>query len=339
MRAYLVRRLFLSVIVIFILTAITFILAYKVPGDPARMIAGQHAKIEQVEAVRHQLGLDKPVIVQYYLYLGRLIHGDLGISLKTRNEVATDIRQFFAATLELTTYAMALTILVGISLGLFSALNQNNLGDHLSRLFSLFGVSVPIYWLGLILQLVFGSIPSMPIQGRVSVEIDRAFPLHLVTGIYTLDALISGNWVFLRDALLHLILPTICMAYPALVIVTRMTRATVLEVLENDYVRTARAKGLNSIRVIFVHALPNAMLPILTIIGLSYGTLLSGSFLIEQVFSWPGLGRYAIRAAQNADYPAIMGVTILIALIFSFVNIAIDMLYGVFDPRIRNRTT
>jgi peptide/nickel transport system permease protein len=160
-----------------------------------------------------------------------------------------------------------------------------------------------------------------------------------VTGIYTLDALISGNWVFLRDALLHLILPTICLAYPALVTVTRMTRATVLEVLENDYVRTARAKGLNSIRVVFVHALPNAMLPILTIIGLSYGTLLSGSFLVEQVFSWPGLGRYAIRAAQNADYPAIMGVTILIALIFSFVNIAIDMLYGVFDPRIRNQTT
>jgi peptide/nickel transport system permease protein len=335
MHRYIVRRLLSSIVMILLVTLVTFIVAYKVPGNPARLIAGQHAKIEQVRAVEHQLGLDQPLPLQYLKYMGRLLRADLGISLKTQNPVSEDIGRFFAATLELTTAAMLVTIALGVPLGIISAVKRNRPADHLARLFSLFGVSVPIYWLALLLQLTFGKLPWVPIFGRVAIEVERAHPLQTHTGLYTLDALLAGNWPFLGSALLHLVLPTLCIAYPALVLVTRMTRATVIEVLMEDYVRTARAKGLKEHLVVIRHALPNAMMPVLTMIGLAYGTMLGGTFLVEQVFGWPGIGQYAVSAAQNADYPAIMGVTILAALIYNLVNALVDLGYGIFDPRVR----
>lgn len=335
MWAYAIRRLMLSVLMIFIVTSITFFLSFKIPGNPARLIAGPHAKIEQVRAVEREMGLDQPLPVQYATYLGRLLRGDLGESVKTRNPVAEDIRHFFAATFELTSYAMLVTILMGIPLGIISAMQQNRLADHMARLFSLSGVSMPIYWFGLLLQLFLGRIPGVPINGRVAWEVASEYPLHTITGIYTLDALVTGNLHFLGSALLHLVLPTICLAYPALVLVTRMTRATMIEVLLQDYIRTARAIGLSERRVVMVHALRNAMLPITTMLGLTYGTMLGGSFLVEQVFGWPGLGRYAVISAGSSDYPAIMGITILIAVVYNLVNIAVDLSYGLIDPRVR----
>ncbi len=334
---YTLRRIAFLALVLFVVTTITFSLAYLVPGDPARLVAGDKASQEQVEVVRIRLGLDRPIPVQYAMYLGRLLRGDLGRSLHSNRPVLEDIRDFFSATFELTTLAMGLTVVIGIPLGVLSAVRRGSLVDHASRLFSLAGVSLPVFWLGLLLQLAFGMALGLPIAGRVSSRVLMDAPLQTVTGMYLIDSLLTRNWAVFRSAATHIVLPMVTLALPSLVLVTRMVRSSLLEVLVQDYIRTARAYGFPERVIMFKYALKNAMLATLTLIGLAYGYLLGGSFLVEAVFAWPGLGRYAASSIILSDYPAIMGVTLLVTLAYGLVNLAVDLCYAWIDPRVKLR--
>jgi peptide/nickel transport system permease protein len=323
------------VLTLWVVVTITFFLSYLIPGDPARLIAGATASPEQVELVRHELGLDQPVAIQYGRYILRLLRGDLGESLQSRRGVSLDIRDYFGATLELSTCALLVTLAAGIPLGVLSAVHRDRAFDHANRLLSLSGVSLPVFWLALLMQLLFSqALDVLPLGGRIAAG-SAALPHY--TGLYSIDSLIAGDWARFKDVIIHLILPTICIAYPSLATVTRMVRANMLEVLQEDYLRTARAYGLPSRVIYFRHALKNAMLPTITVIGLVYGYTLGGSLLAEMIFFWPGLGRYAAFAIINSDYPAIMGVTLTIAVTYMALNLVIDLAYGLFDPRIRVR--
>lgn len=335
MVSYIARRLGYTVLLVFIVTSITFFLSYVLPSNPARKLAGPHATQEQVTAIEKAMGLNLPLPAQYVRYLVQTLKGDLGTSIETKRPVTRDIGEFFTATLELTTVAMILTVGIGIPLGVMSAVQHNRLADHIARLISLAGVSMPVFLLAMLIQLSVKSFPDIPIASRVAALVSRDSPLRSVTGLYLVDSLLTGNWPFFRSALLHVAAPAITLACPTVVIIMRMVRATMIEVLQLDFVRTARAFGIPERRVIFRHALRNAMLPTLTVIGLSYGYALSGSFLIESIFAWPGLGRYALNAAGEADYPAIMGVAILVTIVYNVVNLLVDLCYGLVDPRMR----
>jgi len=320
-------------LVLWVVTTITFFLSYVVPGDPARLIAGATASPEQVERVRHELGLDRPVSYQYVAYLNRLAHADLGQSLQSRRPVIADIRDYFGATFELSTLALLVTLVIGIPLGVLSAIYKDTFIDHVARLFSLSGISFPVFWLALLLQVLFSQVLGvLPLGGRLGTG---AAVFKINTGLYLLDSLLSGNMPLFKEALRHLILPATCVAYPTLAMVTRMVRANMLEVLQQDFIRTAHSLGFPPRAVFFRYALKNAMISTITIVGLAYGYLLGGSLLAEMIFSWPGLGRYTAFAIINSDYPAVMGVTITIALSYMALNLLIDILYGIIDPRVR----
>lgn len=332
MGRYIARRLYLMTLVLWVAVTITFFLAYLVPGDPARLMAGAMAPPAQVEAMRKELGLDAPVPVQYVRYLRRVVRGDLGISVHTRRPVRQDLREFFAATFELTTAAMILAVIAGVPLGILSAVRRDTMTDHIGRLVALAGVSVPVFLLGTLLQLAFSvGWPVLPLGGRVATD----DPVTPITNLYLLDAVLRGNWAGFRSAATHLVLPALTLAYPSLSLITRMVRASMLEVIGQDYVRTARAIGLTKQRVIYRHALPNALIPTMTILALAYGYALTGTFLVENVFAWPGLGRYAAFSIINADYPAILGVTVVSALIYIMINLLVDLGYACLDPRVR----
>lgn len=333
---YVVRRILFAIIVLFGISMITFILAYMIPGDPARLMAGNFATHEQVAQIRIELGLDRPLYEQYLRYLNRLLHGDLGMSIHTRRPVTDDITEYFAATFELTTISMLIALTIGFPLGIISATKKDQLADHLSRFFSLSGVSMPSFLLGLFLQLFFGTyLNILPIGGRVNSSIRRTYPLSRITGLYLPDALLAGNWTFLISALKHLILPATCLSFASLVVITRMMRANMLEVLREDYITTAKSYGFSSRKVIYKYALRNALIPTITIVSLSYGYALAGTFLVETIFSWPGLGRYVTLSIINSDYPAIMGTVLLIAIIVMTLNLLVDISYLYIDPRIK----
>lgn len=316
--------------------ALTFILAYTVPGDPARLQAGDLAKPEQVAQVRKELGLDQPLYVQFYLYVQRLLRGDLGTSIATRRPVAQDIADYFTATFELTSVSMMLALIIGIPLGVITAVKKDKIEDHLGRLFSLSGVSLPAFWLAMILQFfIAAQLGWFPISGRVDLSVLRDHPLVHITGLYILDSILTGNFLVLISCIQHIILPAMTLAYTSLVVITRMVRASMLEVLRQDYVRTARAYGLTNRKVIYKYALKNALIPAVTTAGLSYGYMLGGTFLVESIFSWPGLGRYAAASIIYSDYPAVLGVSLLVALVYTIVNLSVDLLYGFLDPRIK----
>jgi ABC-type dipeptide/oligopeptide/nickel transport system permease component len=335
-RYYVIRRLLLALFVLIGLTAITFTISRMIPNDPARMWTGPRASAQQVEQARHELRLDKPVIEQYWYYLLSLMKGDLGVSIHTRRPVMDDIRDYFWATFELTDAAILVAIAVGIPLGVISATRKDRVIDHVTRLFSLSGVSVPIFWLGIILQLFFASwLGFLPTGGRVDPFVLSRTPIRTITGMYLLDSLLNGNWAFFESALAHMILPLIALSYASLATITRMTRSAMLEVLRQDYVRTARSKGLSERVVIYRHALRNALIPTTTVIGLTYAFMLGGDFLVETIFDWPGIGRYAVDSIVNVDFPAVAGVTLLAALIYTIVNLLVDMFYAIIDPRIK----
>lgn len=331
-----VRRILFAIIVLFGISMITFILAYMIPGDPARLMAGNFATHEQVAQIRIELGLDRPLYEQYLRYLNRLLHGDLGMSIHTRRPVTDDITEYFAATFELTTISMLIALTIGFPLGIISATKKDQLADHLSRFFSLSGVSMPSFLLGLLLQLIFGTyLNILPIGGRVNSSIRRTYPLPRITGLYLPDALLAGNWTFLISAVKHLILPAICLSFASLVVITRMMRANMLEVLREDYITTVKSYGFSNRKVIYKYALRNALIPTITIISLSYGYALAGTFLVETIFSWPGLGRYVTLSIINSDYPAIMGTVLLIAIVVMTLNLLVDISYLYIDPRIK----
>lgn len=333
MARFLVRRLLLTVLVIVGVSAITFALSRLVPGNPARLLAGPHARQQEVDALAARYHLDGPVVEQYAVYMSGLVRGDLGLSVTSRRPVVEDLAQYLPATIELTVAAFLLTVLIGLPLGVLSAVHRGGPIDHLARIFSITGVSLPVFWLGLVLQVIFykhlGILPAGGRLGLLDFEPDR------VTGFYTVDALLAHDRALFGSALLHLVLPAATLAIGSLAVVTRMTRASVLESLGADYVRTARAKGLAPAAVVGRHVMRNAFLPTLTVLGLQVGYLLAGNFLVESVFNWPGIGLYAIDAISNLDYAAIMGVTIVVSVIYVAVNLVIDLLYLRLDPRIR----
>ncbi len=330
---YLARRALLTVFAVFGVTLITFFLSHVVPADPVVAFLGDHAPPALVERVRHDLGLDRPIPVQYAIYLNDLLHGNLGVSLMDNRTVSRDLAQYLPATLELATAAMLVAILIGVPTGVVSALYKDGWPDQIARVFALGGTSLPPFYMALLLLGVFYvHLGVLPGPGQLSLY--TPVPAHL-TGMVAVDALLVGDWAALGDALRHLVLPAFVLGYYSTGLITRMTRGSLLEVLRQDYVRTARAKGVPERLVVVRHALRNALLPTVTVIGLTFGGLLSGAVLTETIFSWPGIGRYATNSVTNIDIPAVLGVTLVIALIYSLVNLAVDVLYAYLDPQIR----
>lgn len=332
---YFIRRLLLAIPLILGITVVSFIIANAVPADPINANLPQNAlnDPELVEAFRQRWGLDRSPVEQYFVYLGNLVRGDLGVSIKTRNPVVEDIRQFLPATMELATYSIIVGLCMGVSLGVISALRRNSLTDYAVRALALIGVSFPVFLLALIALTVFhAQLGWTAGPGRLSFLVSAP---PRVTGWLTIDSLIAREWDTFFDAVSHLVLPSVVLGGFVAGIIARITRSSLLEQLNADYVRTARSKGLREWTVIHRHALRNALIPVVTILGLLYGNLLAGAVLTESIFAWPGLGRYVYRASTSQDFPAIMGVSMLIALIYVLVNFLVDILYYFLDPRIR----
>lgn len=328
------RRLVGIVAVLIGVSIITFTISHLVPGDPVVAALGDHARDEQIAAFKQQYGLDKPVVEQYFIYVNGLLHGDLGMSIRSRRPVAQDLADFVPATIELSMAALLIAIVLGIPAGVWSSIHRNQLQDHGVRIFSLIGGSLPIFWLGLLMiGLFYEKLGWLPSGGRID---QFTPPPQHITGLYTVDSVLTGNMVALQSSLHHLILPAFVLGYFSTAVIARMTRSSMLEVLNQDYMRTARAKGMRERFVILRHGMRNALIPTLTIIGITFGSLLSGAVLTETIFSWPGLGRYATESAIGLDFPAVMGVTLLAAIIFTLANLAVDLGYGWLDPRIKN---
>ncbi|MBC9784833.1 ABC transporter permease [Heliobacterium chlorum] len=333
MAKYIVRRILLLFPVLFGVSLATFMVMHLFTTDPAEIILGQHATTERVAALREELGLNKPIYVQYADYLSDAVRGDFGKSVITKTSISDELMKRFPATLELALAAIFIASVAGITAGVISAVKQNSIFDYGSMVAALMGVSMPIFWLGLMMIIVFSvTLGWLPSSGRISIGMT---PEHL-TGLYLLDSLITGDMEAFSDALKHLILPAVALGSYSTAIIARMTRATMLETIRQDYIRTARAKGLSEKVVIIKHALRNALIPIVTVIGLQMGSLLGGAVLTETVFSWPGIGSYVVEGIMASDYPRVQGAVLLIGTIFVLVNLVVDILYSVLDPRIQH---
>ena len=332
---FLFRRMALMVLILISVSFIVFSSVRLIPGDPAQLILGERASKQSLEDLRAKLGLDKPFIQQYGIYLkGIVTEASLGKSIVTNSPVLEEIGQKFPATMELALAAMLLALLIGVSTGLLAAVYRNSWIDNLSMIGALTGVSMPIFWLGLILMMIFSAyLGWLPLSGRLSIITD----LQPVTGFYTIDSLLAGDGYAFLDALHHLLLPAITLATVPTAIIARMTRASMLEVLEQDYVKTAHAKGVSKLKVVLFHALRNAAIPITTIAGLQLGLLLSGAVITETIFAWNGLGSYVVNAVNSRDFPVVQGCVLVFAFTFVLVNLLVDMSYFALDPRIRDR--
>ncbi|KRC62549.1 peptide ABC transporter permease [Agromyces sp. Root81] len=332
---YLGIRAGLTVLLLFGVTLVTFTLTNLVPADPVQAALGEQAAAdpEIVQKFREDAGLDQPLPVQYLTYLGNLLHGDLGMSQQTHAPVADDLGTAFPATAELAIAAILISIVLGVGLGMWAALRRHKVTDQVIRVVSLIGISVPSFWLALVVYFVFFSqLHWFPGSGRLS---PAAVPPPQVTGMYTVDSLLAGQWATFADAVSHLILPAAVLALYTIGLLTRFARSAILEVLDLDYVRAARAKGLPGHIVVNRYVLRGALVPIITVLGVAFGSLLSGTVLVEKVYSWHGLGEYAYSAATKLDLPAIMGVGLVVGFVYIGLNFIIDVLYGVIDPRVR----
>lgn len=329
---YIIRRLISMIPTLVGVSIVVFMFIHLIPGDPATAMLREGAPAELAERIRENLGLNKPLYEQYAIYMGKILHGDLGRSLVTNNPVVDDLSNRLPATAELSLFAMIVATLVGVPAGIISAVRRNTIIDTASMAFSLVGVSMPIFWLGLMAMYLFAVVLHwLPAGTRIGVDVE----LERITNFYLLDAIISGNIPALIDLMRHMIMPALVLGTVPMAILARMTRSSMLEALNQDYVRTAHAKGLPARAVVIGHALKNALLPVVTIIGLQVGTLLSGAILTETIFGWPGIGRWVFDSIQLRDYPVVQGVTLVIALVFVFVNLIVDISYAFIDPRIR----
>ncbi|WP_282142040.1 ABC transporter permease [Cytobacillus oceanisediminis] len=332
MLSYTLKRLFSLIPVLLGLSLIVFFMIRAIPGNPAQIILGQLATKEAVEELTKQLGLDQPWYLQYFTYLGGLFTGDLGESLRTKTEISQEIWPYLAATIELTFVAMLIAVFIGVNAGIISAWYQNSWFDYVAMVLALIGVSMPIFWLGLMEQWAFAiKLDWLPTSGREEVR----NPISAITNIYMIDTLLQGRMDQFWDVIRHLILPAFALATIPMAIIARITRSTMLEVMRSDFVRTARAKGLRMFWVVYKHSLKNAIIPVLTIIGLQMGLLLGGAILTETIFSWPGIGRYIYEAINYRDYPVIQSGILVIAFIFVMINLIVDLLYAAIDPRIK----
>ena len=333
MKKIIIKRILSIVLVIFGVTLIVFFLSHVIPGDPARMMVGQRASQEALDNVRKQLGLDKPLIIQYFIYMKNLLSGDLGTSIRTQQPVISDLTVFFPATLELVLYAFLIALLIGIPLGVITSIKQNTLVDHLGRIFSIGGVSIPAFWSGIVLILIFYSkLNLLPSSGRLSLGANLGTK---ITGLITIDSLLTGNWGVFKDSVRHLILPAIVLSYAQLATITRQVRSSMLEVLNEEYIKTARANGIKEWFLIIFYALRNALIPTITVVGLSLGGLLGGAVVTETVFNWPGMGKYVVDSIAFLDFPSIMGFTIIVVIGYVLINLIVDVFYMILNPQIR----
>jgi len=345
---YIIRRLVSVIPTLIGVTFVIFMFQRLVPGDPAVAMLGEHATQENVERIREQLGLNRPLFLdrevlaegnikgffdsQYLRYLGRLLVFDMGESIHRRIPVAETLKQRFPATLELSLFAMLIAIVVGVPVGIISAARRNSWLDSVTMVGALVGVSMPIFWLGLMEIMIFAVILQwLPAGGRLSTGVD----IPSITSLYLVDSLLALDFPAFKDAFQHIIMPAVALATIPMSIIARMTRSSMLDVLQEDYIRTASAKGLAERVVLFRHALKNAFLPVITIIGLQAGIMLSGAVLTETIFSWPGIGKWVYDGILGRDYPIVQGGTLIIAIIFVVVNFLVDISYAMLDPRIR----
>ncbi|WP_199426375.1 ABC transporter permease [Thermaerobacillus caldiproteolyticus] len=332
MFSYTLRRVFMVIPVLLGMSLVVFFMIRAIPGNPAQVILGQKATKEAVEALTHKLGLDQPWYIQYIKYLGGLLKGDLGESIRTGTAVSQEIWPYLAATLELSLAAMVIAVVIGVNVGIISAWFQNSWFDYIAMILALIGVSMPIFWLGLMEQWAFAiQLDWLPTSGREDVR----NPIEPITHLYLVDTLLQGNTEQFMQVLQHLILPSVALATIPMAIIARITRSSMLEVMKSDYIRTARAKGLSMFWVVYKHSLKNAIIPVLTVIGLQTGLLLGGAILTETIFSWPGIGRYIYEAIGYRDYPVIQSGILIVATIFIFINLIVDLLYAAIDPRIK----
>jgi ABC-type dipeptide/oligopeptide/nickel transport system permease component len=332
---FILRRLLSSLFVLIGVSVITFALARVVPSDAAALYIGPKARPEEIEKIRIKLGLDKPLPVQYAIYMGELLHGDLGTSIGTKRPVTQELADRLPATLELLLAGMFLAVILGVPLGVLSARSQGRAPDFFVRTISIVGISLPAFFLGLLLQIIFfRNLHLFPLAGRIDADLRFTSPVELITNFIILDSLLTQNWVAFKSATYHLLLPAITLAAYPMGLVARMTRATMLEVLGQDYIRTARAYGIKDRIVVYIYALKNAISPTLTVIGLTFAFALTGTFFVEIIFNWPGLGLFTVRSLLNLDYPAIMGITLFGAAGYVFINLNVDLLQAWIDPRI-----
>jgi peptide/nickel transport system permease protein len=297
------------------------------------MMAGPKASRQAVENIRKSHGLDKPLPVQYLRFATGLLKGDLGISIRNHRPVTRDLKDFFPATLELTLASILICLGIGIPLGIVSAVNRNRMADHITRIFSVFGVSMPVFWLGLLLLLLFyRNLGWLPGSGRLDIVFS---PPAQVTGLYLIDALLEGRTDKFLNAASHLILPAFCLSYVYLAIVTRIVRSSMIEAMNQDFITTARANGISEAMIVLKHAFKNSLIPTVTITGLSFGELMGGAILTETIFGWPGMGKYVVDSVGYLDFPAIMGFTLVVALVYVSANLFVDVLYAFLNPKIR----
>lgn len=332
---YVIRRIILAIPLVLGITVVAFFIANALPGDPTLAFLPQSAQDdpEIVAAFRREWGLDKPVHEQYFTWVGNLAQGNMGRSIKTKQPVAEDLQHFLPATIELATTSIIFALIIGVSFGVISAVKQDSLIDYVTRVVALIGVSFPVFVLALIGLTVFhAQLGWVAGHGRLDVMLDSP---PTVTGMFIIDSALAGDWNTFGNAISHIILPSLVLGSYTTGLIARITRSSLLEVLGQDYVRTARSKGLAERRVVWRHGLSNALIPVVTIIGLSYSSLLAGAVLTESIFAWPGIGRYAFLASTSQDFPAIMGVSMVIALIYVGVNFVVDVLYFFLDPRVR----
>lgn len=333
---FLLRRLAGSLLVLLGLSVITFGLARVIPSNAAALYIGPEARPEDIARVAHQLGLDRPLPVQYLTYLGAILHGDWGTSIGTKRPVLDELLTRLPATLELIVAAMAIAIPIGIVLGVLSARWRGRPPDVIVRVASIVGVSLPAFFLALVLQIVFfRALHLLPLAGRIDSELRFSNPIQPITGFLLIDAAVAANWTALADVARHLVLPALTLAAYPLGLIARMTRASMLETVDQDYVRTARAYGLSEGLITYRLALRNALLPVLTVIGLTLAYSLTGSFFVEIVYNWPGLGTFAVHSLLSVDYPAVMGIALFGALAYVLINLLVDLGQAWLDPRVR----
>lgn len=337
MTRYILMRIASAAVMALLATLVVFMIATQVPADPILAQLGdlQASDPNLVAAYRAKWGLDQPIWYQYVLFLQGLAHGDLGISLATHRPVIDDIVQYAPATFELATVSFALALAIALPLGIAAAVKRDSWIDHVARVIAMLGVSAPTFWLAfIVLALFYGGLQIAPGPGRLDIAV---FPPQRVTGLYLVDSLLAGQWEAFTNAAAHLVLPSIVLAASVVGMLMRTVRAAMLETLTQDYIRSARAKGLSKATIILRHALPNALIPIVTLAGIAYAILLTGAVMTETVFSWPGLGLYTFRSAVALDFPALMGITLIVAVIYLFINLIVDLSYTVIDPRVVNQ--
>jgi len=320
-------------ITIFGLSLVVFTVSRIAPGDPAKLAAGPDATEEMVQVIRKEFGLDKSLVVQYFKYMKGLIQGNFGRSIRTRHLVWEDIKTYLPATFELVFVSIGFAIFFGILFGVLSAVYRDTWIDHGIRFFSITGVAVPMFWMGIMLQLLLAAkFHLLPLGGRLDTMV---MPPTSLSGFFLIDSLITGNWIVFKNGLAHILLPAFVLSFPALASITRINRAEMLEVLHRDFILNEKAQGVSNRMIIFKYALKNALIPTLTMIGLRYGWMLGGTILVEAVFNWPGIGNYAVAAAVYSDFQPVMAVTIILGLNFMVANLLVDLGYGFLDPRVR----